>query len=86
MSIQLSQRDVRKTVVTILSSCNLPTTYVDNLKPEPTPYTTPRQEFHVRVSNFTNRSTYDYDYDFTNNPRIKRQERKRLVKEDQSLK
>lgn len=87
VSIQLSQRDVRKTVVTILSSCNLPTTYVDSLKSESKSYmSSPLQDFHVRVSNFTNRTYYEYDYDYTNNPRIKRQERKRLVKEDQSLK
>jgi hypothetical protein len=29
------QRDLRKTVLSILKSCDLPTTYVDNIEPPP---------------------------------------------------
>lgn len=31
MKIQLRENNIQKTVSSILSSCNLPTTYVDNL-------------------------------------------------------
>ncbi|GFG40312.1 hypothetical protein Cfor_04515 [Coptotermes formosanus] len=33
--ISLMQRDLRKTVLSILKSCDLPTTYVDNIEPPP---------------------------------------------------
>lgn len=35
VKIDLSQRDVRKTVLSILKSCDLPTTYVDKIAPPP---------------------------------------------------
>lgn len=33
--INLAQRDLRKTVLSILKTCGLPTTYVDNIEPPP---------------------------------------------------
>jgi hypothetical protein len=33
--ISLAQRDLRKTVLSILKTCGLPTTYVDNIEPHP---------------------------------------------------
>ncbi|GLG96803.1 T-cell activation inhibitor, mitochondrial [Gryllus bimaculatus] len=35
VKIDLKQRDLRKTVLSILKSCDLPTTYVDNIAPAP---------------------------------------------------
>lgn len=35
MRISLAQRDLRKTVLSILKTCGLPTTYVDNIEPHP---------------------------------------------------
>jgi hypothetical protein len=37
VKIKLSQRDLRNTVVSILSTCDLPTTYVDKIKPDEKP-------------------------------------------------
>jgi hypothetical protein len=33
--ISLAQRDLRKTILSILKTCDLPTTYVDNIEPHP---------------------------------------------------
>jgi hypothetical protein len=33
--ISLAQRDLRKTVLSVLKTCGLPTTYVDNIEPPP---------------------------------------------------
>lgn len=35
MRISLAQRDLRKTILSILKTCDLPTTYVDNIEPPP---------------------------------------------------
>uniref|UniRef100_A0A1B6DS34 DUF4460 domain-containing protein n=2 Tax=Clastoptera arizonana TaxID=38151 RepID=A0A1B6DS34_9HEMI len=84
VNIQLQQRDVRKTVMSILSSCNLPTTYVENIAPTSDPDYQPKH-FHMKVNNF-NMRPYSYDYDFTSNPRIKRSETRKTMDKNQSLK
>lgn len=42
--IRLAQKSVRDTVTTILSTCNLPTSYVDSIVDKPSPMPSPRYE------------------------------------------
>lgn len=85
VSISLAQQDVRKAVTVILSTCNLPTTYVDQIAPEPK--FDPAQALRSRVYTYTQQARKHYEeYDYTNNSRIKRPERKtKPPKELQSL-
>ncbi|CAH1395835.1 unnamed protein product [Nezara viridula] len=52
VKISLGQADIKKTVVSILSSCNLPTTYVDNLTPSKKENINFRQEFRTKAYNY----------------------------------
>lgn len=67
VNIKLAQRDIRNTVVSILSTCNLPTTYVDQIAPEVDKkkirFTGPDEIFRRKVYNFENdlRDAMAYD-------------------------
>lgn len=67
VNIKLAQRDIRNTVVYILSSCNLPTTYVDKIAPpiekKRTRFSGHDESFRRKVSNFENdiRDALAYD-------------------------
>ncbi|XP_024086015.1 T-cell activation inhibitor, mitochondrial isoform X2 [Cimex lectularius] len=56
--IKLVQKDLRKTVVSILSTCNLPTTYVDNIAPALNPSSS---RYHMNEA-FRQR-VYYYEHD-----------------------
>lgn len=55
VKISLGQTDIKKTVVSILSSCNLPTTYVDNLTPAFKENVSFEQEFRAKAYNYEER-------------------------------
>ncbi|XP_075212221.1 T-cell activation inhibitor, mitochondrial-like isoform X1 [Lycorma delicatula] len=77
VNIQLSQSDVRKTVVSILSSCNLPTTYVDSITPTQPPAPKSKPDFRTKV-----RQQYS-DYNYNTQSNIK--EKIKKSKENESL-
>ncbi|RZF42209.1 hypothetical protein LSTR_LSTR004358 [Laodelphax striatellus] len=79
VQINLVPQDVRKTVLTILASCNLPTTYVDKITPQPSPPPRKRDlDFREKV-----RKHYG-DYEYKTHTRVKMEEI-RKAKEDETL-
>lgn len=56
VNIQLKEQDIRKTILTILKTCNLPTTSIDKIKNEESSNTDNR---------FKNQERYSGDIDFT---------------------
>ncbi|XP_054284196.1 T-cell activation inhibitor, mitochondrial-like [Macrosteles quadrilineatus] len=85
VNISLKEQDLSKTLTVILSTCNLPTTYVDKIASK-SPETT-RPSFRDQVYHYTQRTNKKYnEYDYTDNSRIKRPERKpKPPKEFQTL-
>uniref|UniRef100_A0A1B6M2B5 DUF4460 domain-containing protein n=1 Tax=Graphocephala atropunctata TaxID=36148 RepID=A0A1B6M2B5_9HEMI len=85
VNISLVKPDIRETVTVILTSCNLPTTYVDNIAPTPVYKYDP--SYRSKVYRYTQEPSTNYnEYDYTYNSRIKRPERKtKPPKEFQSL-
>ncbi|KAL1124255.1 hypothetical protein AAG570_002025 [Ranatra chinensis] len=65
VNIRLSQKDLKNTVVSILSTCNLPTTYVDKITPPPPPH----QPGSVQDKFYNFRRTYR-EYDFEVDPSV----------------
>jgi len=86
VNISLEEQDLTKTLTVILSTCNLPTTYVDNILSK-TPKATQYSSFRDHVYNYTQRADRNYDeYNYTHDSRIKRPERKpKPPKEFQTL-
>lgn len=82
----MAQQDLKKTVTAILSTCNLPTTYIDSIASEPL-FRSSHTTLRSRVYTYTEQADKHYEeYDYTNNSRIKRPEKKtRPPKEFQSL-
>lgn len=83
----MSQQDLKKTVTAILSTCNLPTTYIDSIASEQSLFRSSQTTLRSRVYTYTEQADKHYEeYDYTNNSRIKRPEKKtRPPKEFQSL-
>lgn len=48
--INLSHRDLRETVLSILNACDLPTKYIDQIPKKSEPYKT--ENFHIDISRF----------------------------------
>ncbi|KAI5736919.1 hypothetical protein M8J76_008479 [Diaphorina citri] len=87
--IRLAHKNVRDTVTTILSTCNLPTAYVDSIVDKPKPKPQPRYTGHYNMGPQQQRQQYGYSEDASGNenPDLGRQmkDRIRKYKDSESL-